>query len=181
MENTHEKRIIGYLFAAGEIVSIEKVARILSLSRKEIEQSIPAIKERLEGTGITLSQKGNELLLVTDPDISEDIEHFLKKDQTGDLGNAALETLSIVLYSGPLSKREIDYIRGVNSGYILRSLLIRGLIEKGEPKEGERSAVYQPTFDLLGYLGIQTIDELPGYQEVVDELKTITTKMDETQ
>lgn len=181
MENSLEKRVIGFLFAAGEYMSRDKIARALSESRDVIDSSIPSIRATLEGTGIALAEHNDLLELVTDPSISDDIEGFIKKEETGDLGTAAMETLSIILYSGPISKREIDYIRGVNSGYILRSLLIRGLIEKGTIKEGERSTIYQPTLELLGYLGIQNINELPDYEEVVNEVRKITQTIQEQQ
>jgi segregation and condensation protein B len=74
-----------------------------------------------------------------------------------DLGKAGLETLSIILYQGPISRAEIDYIRGVNSNFILRNLLIRGLIERVENPHDQRSFLYKPTLELISYLGLSKI------------------------
>jgi segregation and condensation protein B len=83
-----------------------------------------------------------------------------------DLGKAGLETLSIVLYQGPLSRSEIDYIRGVNSQFIMRNLLIRGLVEKVDNPVDRRSFLYKPTLALLGYLGVSTVTDVPDYETV---------------
>ncbi len=93
---------------------------------------------------------------------------------------SALETLSIIIYRGPITKKEIDYIRGVNSGFILRNLLIRGLIEKDESKEG-RGVQYKPTLDLLSLLGISNLSELPEYDAVKKEIEDFKNKEKETE
>jgi segregation and condensation protein B len=80
-----------------------------------------------------------------------------------DLGKAGLETLSIVLYKGPISRADIDYVRGVNSAFILRNLSVRGLITKEDNK-------YKPTLDLISHLGIKHIDELPDKETILAEL-----------
>ena len=88
-----------------------------------------------------------------------------------DLGKAALETLTIILYRAPVSKGELDYIRGVNSSFILRNLLVRGLVERSINPNDKRSFVYRPTFDLLSHLGIAKIEDLPEYESVGQEIK----------
>ena len=90
---------------------------------------------------------------------------MIKDDLAKDLGSASIETLTIVLYKGPIQKAEIDFIRGVNSNFILRNLLTRGLIEKVQNPEDQRSFLYQPTFDLLTHLGLKKSDDLPEYTE----------------
>jgi chromosome segregation and condensation protein ScpB len=70
-----------------------------------------------------------------------------------------------------LSRREIDYILGVNSNFILRNLLVRGLVEKIDNPKDQRSFLYRPTFDLLSYLGISRIDDMPEYSSVKKELE----------
>jgi segregation and condensation protein B len=91
------------------------------------------------------------------------IESLIKDELSKDLGKAGLETLAIVLYRGPIARSEVNYIRGVNSNYILRNILVRGLIEKDEASSA-RSTVYRPTFELLSYLGISKVEDLPEYQ-----------------
>jgi segregation and condensation protein B len=108
------------------------------------------------------------------------IEELQKEELSRDLGRAGLETLTIILYKGPISRREIDYIRGVNSGFILRNLLIRGLIERAESQTGERSFSYKPTLALLEYLGISKRDDLPEYEVAFKKLEEFSkTREDE--
>jgi hypothetical protein len=106
-----------------------------------------------------------------DLEASSLIKDLTKEELTRDLGKAGLETLSIVLYQGPISRREIDYVRGVNSNFILRNLLVRGLVEKIENPKDQRSFLYRPSFDLLSYLGISRTDDLPEYANVKKELE----------
>ena len=91
------------------------------------------------------------------------IEELCKEELSRDLGKAGLETLSIVLYRGPITRSGIDYIRGVNSTFILRNLLIRGLVEKIPNPNDQRSFLYRATFDLLSHLGIPRVEDLPEY------------------
>jgi segregation and condensation protein B len=84
-----------------------------------------------------------------------------------------------VLYHGPISRREIDYVRGVNSAFILRNLLVRGLVEKTDAKEGERSFTYKPTLELLSHLGVTKIEEFPEYEQVKNELREFNERLTE--
>ena len=95
-----------------------------------------------------------------------------KEEFSRELGRAGSETLAVVLYRGPVSRREIDQIRGVNSGFILRALLIRGLIERTESVVGERSFTYKPSLKLFEHLGIRRREDLPEFTnawKAVDE------------
>lgn len=107
---------------------------------------------------------GEEASFGTHPELSSLIEEMQKEEVSRDLGKAGLETLSIILYKHPVSRREIDYIRGVNSSYILRNLLMRGLIEKTEGGAGERSYSYKPTLELMRHLGLTRTEDLPNYE-----------------
>jgi len=78
--------------------------------------------------------------------------------------------LSIIIYKGPISRAEIDYIRGVQSNFIIRNLSIRGLIEKVINPKDARSFLYKPTFDLLQYLGVAKIEEMPEFEAVKVQL-----------
>ncbi len=81
------------------------------------------------------------------------------------MGKASLETLTIILYRGPITKSQIDYIRGVNSNFILRGLLIRGLIEREKNPDDERGFIYKPAIELITHLGIGSLSGLPEYTE----------------
>ena len=119
---------------------------------------------------MTLIRKEDEIQLATSREMSDIIEQIRKDELTKDLGKAGAETLAIVLYKGPVTRAEIDYIRGVNSTFILRNLLIRGLVEKVSNPKDQRSFLYKPTLELLSFLGISNIQDLPQFGEVQDEL-----------
>lgn len=157
------------LFAKTEPLSRKRLAEFLKADPDELETALLVLKEKLAGRGIRLLEKGEEVMLGTAPEASGLVERMLKEEITRELGRAGLETIAIVLYQGPVTKSEIDFIRGVNSQYILRSLLIRGLVER-IPNPGGRAAFYQSTFDLLRYLGVTTVSELPDYDSVKTSL-----------
>lgn len=105
-------------------------------------------------------------------DTSALIEKLRKDELVRDLGKAGLETLSIIIYKGPIARAEIDYIRGVQSTFIIRNLMIRGLIEKIPNPKDQRSFLYRPTFDLLSFLGVKSIEEMPEFLKVKEEFES---------
>ncbi len=165
-----ENSIESLLFWKNESVTAAWLQNVLDKSESEISAALAALEESLKGRGIILQRNGGEMILKTDPEMSPLIEMLSKDELVKELTPSALETLSIILYRGPLSKKEIDYIRGVNSGFILRNLLIRGLILKEESKEG-RGLSYRPTLDLLSLLGISKLEELEEYETVRKEIE----------
>lgn len=161
------------LFYKAAPVSVAELARILGVSEEEIANGLNELEVNLATRGIRLLRKGEEVLLGTAPDASAHIEALIKDELAKDLGKAGLETLSIVLYRGPISRADIDYIRGVNSTFVLRNLLIRGLVERVAHPTDQRAYLYQATFELLGYLGVTRIEELPEYTEVNSEINAL--------
>ncbi len=109
-------------------------------------------------------------MLGTAAEASSLIEALQKEEISRDLGKAGSETLAIVLYKGPISRREIDFVRGVNSAFIVRNLLVRGLIERVEDEGKARGFLYGPTAALLSYMGISKIDALPEFENVRKEI-----------
>jgi segregation and condensation protein B len=169
--NTHiEARIEAILFFKGEPVTLAKLAHYLKTDVSEITQALTTLKERLEGRGIVLIQNGDEVTLGTAPEYSELIENLQKEELNKELSKASLETLSIVLYKNGASRAEIDYIRGVNSGFTLRALSVRGLVEKVPDATDSRKYIYKPTLELFSYLGIQNISQLPEYGDILKGL-----------
>lgn len=159
------------LFFRSEPISIKKLSELLEKTEAEIIEALNLLENKLADRGVRLMRKEDEVTLATASDASALIEKITKEELSKDLGKAGLETLSIILYKGPISRREIDYIRGVNSNFILRNLLIRGLIEKVQNKDDQRSFLYKPTFDVLSYLGVSKIEDLPEYEEVKKEIE----------
>lgn len=165
-----ESKIEAIMFFKNEAISIEELCKILKMPKDEIEKSINNLKNDFENRGIVLVRKDEEVMLGTHPELSNLIEEIQKEELNKDLSKASLETLSIILYKNGATRREIDYIRGVNSGFTLRILSIRGLIEKTVDKEDARSIIYKPSFELMSYLGIKNLNELPKYDELLLKL-----------
>lgn len=166
-----EQKIEAVLFWKSEPVSVKKLASILSETEENIGKAILELEKQLEGRGIRVIKKDNEVTLGTHGEISELIENITKEELSKDIGKAGMETLSTILYYGPISRRDIDYIRGVNSTFIIRNLLVRGLIEKAENDKDQRVFMYKPTFVLLAFLGITKIEDLPDYTKIREEFE----------
>lgn len=164
-------KIEAVLFYKNEPVSYKELSKLLDAPVDDIKKSINEISNQYQDRGITLIKTDESVCFGTSPKFSSLIEDIKKEELSRDLGRAGLETLSIVLYKGPISRREIDYIRGVNSGFILRNLMIRGLIERGDPEVGERSFVYKPTLELYKFLGISKKEDLPEYENAFKKLE----------
>ena len=153
-----EAKIEALLFWKAEPISIKKLASLLNENEDSIRKALSELHIILSERGIILIENNDEVTLGTSKDASELIESLTKDELSKDLGKAGLETLSIILYQGPISRAEIDYIRGVNSQFILRNLLVRGLIERIENPNDQRSYLYKSTLELLSYLGISKIE-----------------------
>jgi len=173
-----ESKIEAILFWKGEPVEIKKLAEILSIDITEIKKSLENLRSALTDRGLTLLENDGAVTLGTHPDISETIEKLTKEELIRDLGKAGLETLSIILYKTAVTRAEIEYIRGVNSQFILRNLLVRGLIERITNPEDSRGFLYKPTFDLLAYLGINKVEELPNFDKLKSEIEGVHIQKD---
>ncbi|MFA6430113.1 MAG: SMC-Scp complex subunit ScpB [Candidatus Paceibacterota bacterium] len=163
--NNLEKQIEAVLFWKGEPVTIKKLTQIFSKTEEEISVALNSLETKISDRGIIIVRKEDEVTLGTSKDASEIIERLTKEELVKDLGKAGLETLSIIIYQGPISRAEVDYIRGVQSTFILRNLMIRGLIEKVTNPKDQRSFLYKPSFELLSYMGISKIEDMPEFAE----------------
>lgn len=168
---TLDSKIEALLFFKGEPMSIKQLAKLLNVNESDVREALSKLEGTLTQRGIRLISKDNEVMLGTAPQVSKLIEDIRKEELTRDLGKAGIETLSIILYRGPITRTEIDYIRGVNSTFILRHLLIRGLVERMSNPKDQRSFLYKPSFELLSFLGISRIEELPESDTVKGELE----------
>jgi segregation and condensation protein B len=167
------------LFWKGEPVSRKRLAEILKTDKSGLDQAAAELEASLSERGLVLVQKEDELMLGTSPAVSNLIEQLTKDELVRDLGKAGLETLSIVLYKGPLSRREIDHIRGVNSNFILRNLLIRGLVEKVNSPTDQRSFLYKPTMELLTFMGLTKLEDLPEYASMREKVQVFEAQAEE--
>ncbi len=167
MANTPLETLIeAMLFFKGGALSAHELAKITDTSSAEIEAALTILEKSLEGRGIRLVRERGAVALATAPEAHELIERMRKDELEGPLGKAGLETLAIIIFRGPISKSNIDYIRGVNCASILRSLLVRGLAERIENPEDKRSFLYQTTPDVPAYLGVGALSAMPRYEEM---------------
>lgn len=166
-----DAQIEALLFYTGEPMTKTKLAALCSVEVSDIEKTLVILKEKLADRGIELVEKENEVMLGTKKEMAEIIETLKKDDINKELSKASLETLSIILYTHKATRAEIDYIRGVNSSFIIRNLMIRGLVEKTPHEEDSRKFYYKPTFELLGFMGIGALSELPEYDAVSKAFK----------
>lgn len=174
-----EKKIEAILFFKGEPVSLKRLEEILKVSVDEIKEAIINLKNNLANRGIVLMEKENEITLGTSPELSTLIEDLQKEELNRDLSKATLETLSILLYKNGATRSEIDYIRGVNSSFTLRALSIRGLVDKTTDAKDSRRIVYKPSFDLLSFMGVKSIEELPDYEEVKNNIENASKSLED--
>ncbi len=165
------KQIEAVLFYLAEPVKIDFLAKTLEVSKKEIEAGLKELEVSLKERGVRIVNHNDEIVLTTAPELAPLIEKIIKEERERDLGRAGIETLAIIAYKGPVSKKEIEYIRGVNSQFALRNLLLRGLVERKASSWDERVIVYSITADSLRHLGLSSITELPEYMDVRKELE----------
>lgn len=161
------------LFIHGEPLSYKKIESVLGLKKGEAEQLAAEFKKNIEGSerGLQLVSDKEKVQLATKPEFNKIVEDFVKDELTEDLSPASLEALAIVAYLGPISRAKLEYLRGVNSIVILRSLMIRGLIERLSDPEHPSGFLYKPTFELMKHLGLAEEKDMPEYEKFQELLK----------
>ena len=179
--NQHQQHIEALIFYRNEPVSYHWLARELKLPEAKIITEIEAMKGYYEGRGITLLQTEDEVSLVTSAGTQDVIATLENRAEERELSKQALETLAIVAYKGQVTKPEIDYIRGVNSVFILRNLLMRGLVMKKQNLLDKRSPLYILTPDCLAHLSVTSREDLPGFQTAQERLNEMEDRFHESQ
>jgi len=147
-------------------MTFKKLAQILEAKESEIENSVRELSEIKNQflSGIHLVIAGDEVSLGTNPEFTEIVAVVTKEETESELTRPQLETLTIVAYRGPITKAEIEHIRGVNCSIILRNLLMRGLIEEGEDTS-KITSVFTLSSQMLKSLGAHSVEELPDYSD----------------
>lgn len=175
------KKIESILFYSSEPVSVSFLSNLLDVKKEDITESMDKLDESLKSRGIRLLEANKEYSLVTAPEHAALVEKMIKEEREKDLGRAGIETLSIIAYKGPVTKKEIEYIRGVNSQYALRSLLLRGLVERKASQNDERMVVYTITGETLRFLGLSRVEDLPEYLQSRKQLDDVKLEEAETE
>ncbi len=167
-------RIEALLFHEGDPIAEDTLADALEVTSSELEKGIAELTAALNGRGISVIRANGAVALATAPEAAPLIEKRVQEELSRPLGKAGVETLTIILYCGPITRPQIDYIRGVNSSYMVRHLLVRGLIERAPKERSGRSFLYRPTLSLLAELGISHPEELPDYHQFQEEMKAFS-------
>ncbi len=166
-----KKTLEALLFVAAKPFKAKELAKILELDVKEVQTALETLCEMRKESGIVVLNNNGEYQLATNSIFSTQVKNFLNAELREKLTDATVEVLAIIAYRQPISKAEIEAIRGVNSQYSLRNLLMRGLIEKVSNPHDARSFLYQTTTEFLMHLGLTGVDELPEFEKLVAQIK----------
>lgn len=180
MADTEKNLVAGIealLFIYGEPMDLKRMAAVLGVDSATVEATLGELATSLQGDGrgLTLVAHGGRYQLTTKPQFSKLFETIVKEEFSEGLSPASLEALTIITYAGPITRADLDYVRGVNSSFIVRALMIRGLIERVTDEKRGNAYLYGPTFDLLKMLGVGKVSELPDYEHFSVILKKTTT------
>jgi len=160
-------KIEAVLFIAAKPLAAKQLSDLIKQPSAKIDEAAEGlIKDYAKASrGIAIIKNNGKYQMVSAPDQAGLIQEFIKDEISGELSRPSLETLTIITYRGPVSKLDLDRIRGVNCSLILRNLLLRGLIEAREDKK-KRETYYNISFDFLRFLGINQTAELPDYDRL---------------
>lgn len=154
------------LFASGEPLSKEQLAKLLEIKKSEVKLLLKALTESLKGSGVVVVETEMDVELRTAPEASAIVKRLRESELSRDLGKASLETLAVIAYQNGATRGQVDWVRGVNSSASLRTLLMRGLIEGREDEKDKRRIRYSITTEALAHLGVASASELPRAAEL---------------
>lgn len=167
-EGTLKGRIEAILFVAGEAVSVRDLARALQTGEEEIRNTVCAIRDEYdyEQRGFMLKRFNDKVQLATRPLYAGDVVRLLQPVQQQSLSQAAMETLAVVAYKQPVTRAEVEQIRGVKCDYSLQSLINKGLIrEAGRKDTIGRPILFCTTDEFLSHFGLEGLEGLPPIPE----------------
>ncbi len=161
-EPTLAVKLEALLFVAPEPVAPAQLAAALDVTNSVVERGLKELEEALQSRGLRLQRHGGRVQLTSAPELAGLVERFLGLEAVSHLSRAALETLAIIAYQQPVTRPQIDAVRGVNSDGMMKSLLGKGLImESGRADGPGRPILYSTTPEFLQHFGINSILELP--------------------
>ncbi len=170
-----KSKIESLLFISAKPMSIKQLVELIfkksTKKKAELEKEVKKAGDELvedykkNDRGVQIIKNGNKYQMVSSPENAKIIQNFIQDETSGELSRPSLETLTIIAYRGPITKTELDRIRGVNCALILRNLLIRGLIEVNNDKS-KKENYYNVSFDFIRFLGINDLTELPDYEKL---------------
>ncbi|HET7768214.1 MAG TPA: SMC-Scp complex subunit ScpB [Chloroflexota bacterium] len=155
-------QIEAVLFVADRPVSVQELSRLLVVSNDAVEDGLAWLERSYADRGLSLQRRGEELQLVSHPLTAPIVQRFLGLEMSAKLSAAALETLAVIAYRQPVTKAQIEQIRGVNPDYAVQNLVTRGLIEEvGRQNTVGRPILYGTTFEFLRAFGLRSLADLP--------------------
>jgi segregation and condensation protein B len=153
------------LFVADEPVPVRRLVEALEAPSDEVEAALATLRETCQQRGVRLQRAGDRVQLVSAPEAAVYIERFLGLELHSTLSQAALEALAIVAYQQPVTRAQVEAVRGVNSDGVLRTLVSKGLIEEvGRMETVGRPILYGTTFDFLQFFGLEGLEDLPDLE-----------------
>ncbi|MEA3463680.1 MAG: SMC-Scp complex subunit ScpB [Patescibacteria group bacterium] len=162
-----KSQIESLLFISAKPMSVKQLSDLIKKSDKEIKHACDELAEyyKQEKRGTRIMKIGSKYQMVSSPDNAKLVQKFIKDEISGELSRPSLETLTIIAYREPISKLDLDRIRGINCALILRNLLLRGLISAKQDRR-KREIYYNITCDFMRFLGISDTKELPDYEKL---------------
>jgi len=171
-----KSNIESLLFISSRPMDKKEIAKNMGQKIDDLEEIFKELIEEYKkpDRGINIINNNQSLQMVTNPENSQCVQKFLKTEICQELTPASLETLSIIAYRGPLTKLDLEKIRGVNCSIIIRHLLIKGLITEkvvngarvNEEQMDYDNNIYSVSLDFIKHLGINDIQELPDYERL---------------
>ena len=158
------------LFVADGPVALDQLASALEVKIKLIEEAIAYLEKSYDGRGLKIQRSADRVQLTTAPAAATYIERFLGLEAVAHLSRPALETLAIIAYKQPVSRPQIEALRGVNCDGVIKSLVSKGLIEEvGRVEAPGRPIIYSTTPDFLQHFGLSSLQELPPLEAATPE------------
>jgi len=163
-------KIESLLFIAAKPMSLNDLNKLLKEDKKTIENSLLELRDYYheQESGLQIIKQGSSYQMVSSADNAKLVQKYLEDETSGDLSQPSLEALTIIAYRGPISKTELERIRGVNCSLILRNLLLRGLIEEKTSKNTEEK-IYNVSLEFIRFLGIEEVSQLPDYKRLNED------------
>lgn len=155
------------MLVSGKPLAMDELAKFLELDEVAVKKAIAELVEKYDhpDSGIQVAINGKKVQFTTNSANADSLYKYFKEELSSELSRPALETLTIIAYRQPISKEELEQIRGVNCSMIIRNLLIKGLIELEDTKDS-LVPLYSVTMDFLRHLGINSVEELPDFTKL---------------
>lgn len=162
-----QSRIESILFVSSDPVSFDKISKVTGAVHEDVVSVVSEMIEKYNESncGINLIAQDNEVQMVSNPENNDVVQELTDQEVKSELTRAQLEALTVITYRSPITKPELEEIRGVNCSRIIRNLLMRGLVKEEDSSE-KVVPVYRLSFNALRHLGISSVEELPNYEEL---------------